>query len=265
MELGTRIEKSGWRQGAFLPPSLISQALGPSGHSATPGDLYVVITQSCDLVHRKVEGEPWCEVLRLRRIPRSDATFEHGRNARKIHVVVHEDGSPVPCEALAYDRFFLPREKLVDAPPLAATALSADTEKNAAQWIARRYSRPAFPDSFNARVASQRSSLKALINADHALLRHLYLRLSSFDELPDQQPYRMKLLLVAPSALWATRQKDIRALGANLIKILHSCTPRLDIVELLPLSDQQTSLALLDDYVPWQIFDYLTTRDEAIA
>lgn len=265
MEPGTLIEHSGWRQGAFLPPSLIAQAVGPGGHAASPDDLYVVITQSCDLVHRKIEGEPWCEVLRLRRIPCADATFEHGRNARKLHLVVHENGSPVPCEAVAHDRFFLPREKLIDAPPLAATTLPRDTEKLATQWIARRYSRPAFPDSFNARVASQRTPLKALIEPNHALLRNLYLRLSSFDELPDHQPYRLKLLLVAPGALWPARQNDIRTLGTQLTALFHTCTPRLEVAELLPLSDQNTPLALLDDYVPWQIFDYLTTRDEAAA
>jgi hypothetical protein len=261
MDPGTRIETLGWRQGSFLPPTLIALATGPDGKAAPPDDLYLVVTQSCDLVHAKIQGEPWCEALRLRRVPRLDGTFQHGRNGRKIHVQVLENGAPLAAEGQAFDRFFLPREKLAEHPPAPSFMLRELTL--VVDWLGRRYSRPAFPHSFNTRVASQQSAIKTFLEKNHFLLRSLYIRLSSFDDMPADQSYRLKLLLVAPSELWKTREADARALAKELSEILVACSPKLEVVEALPMSDDRVSLALLDAYVPWQIFDYLTTRDEA--
>ena len=218
----------------------------------------MVVSQSCDLVHHDLTSEPWCETLRLKCIPQSNGIFEYGRNARRLHLNTRLSDTEHACEAFAHDRFVLPRVQLCEQPPLANHFL--DDPTLLADWFGRRYSRPALPDSFNRRIKSQIKLLTPLLKAHHVLFRDFYLRLSTTRELPDDEIYKLKLLLVPEADV---DSKSVQEVTSELQKILSFASPKLDIVDVTILTDDKVTLRLLADYIPWDIFDYLTTRDEA--
>jgi len=259
--IGARIEQLGWRQGSVLPPELVARARNPNGKPAPneAGNHYVVVTQSCDLVHGDSASEPWCEVIRCRPVPQADGLCEHGRNARKLHTTASIDGAPQVIELLAHDRYFLPRKLLQKHPPSSKVAIDHPPVLSA--WLGRRYSRPALPGRFNDRIKTQKKELSKLLKRDHGLFRAFFLRLSSFDELDPGESYQIKILLVAYAEAFASARDCIADFQKRLEAIIEKC-PDIELRDLQVVSDDRTTLKLIDQYVPWLDYDYLTTRDE---
>lgn len=263
MDFSARIDEHGWRQGSFLPPELIASAspIGGAPILTSDGCLHVVVTQSCDLVNKKIEDEPWCEVLCLRPIPKLLSFRENGRNPRFLHLPVQQNGITSYFEAAAKDRLFLPRKALEMRPPLTTIEIDNRYLEVLTDWLAKRYTRPAFPNNFNHRLKAQESQLKRLLDEGHGLFRGFYLRMNDYGELSDDKPYRIKLLLVAHVEALKEQETDVAQIAKALEGILGKCGG-IEVVEVLVLSENQTSLKTTDDYLPWNNFDYLSVRDE---
>lgn len=263
MECGAQIEELGWRQGCFLPFELVAsaQSIGGATNTDPKGCFHIVVTQSCDLVNNSPEDEPWCEVLCLRPIAKLEALREDGRNPRFLHLTIQQNGINMHCEAAAKDRLFLPRKLLAEHPPLTTVEIENHLLESLTDWLAKRYSRPALPTTFNRRLKAQETHLKRLIDGGHGFFRDFYLRLSTFEELPEEEPYRLKLLLVAYDELLQANKNAVDKTVKSLEEILKKCKG-VDVVEVKLQSDAQTSLKALDEYLPWDTFDYLTVRDE---
>jgi hypothetical protein len=260
---GAKIEDLSWRQGSLIPDELIQQtrSIG-SGIAGSPaeGSFHIVVTQSCDLVNKSLEDEPWCEVMKLRAIPKTESLRENGRNPRFLHFYIEQQGITTPCEVAAKDRLFLPRKILATVPPLTTVEVSEQELKSLTDWISQRYSRPALPSAFNRRLRPQGKSLKRLVEKGHHLFRDFFLRISSFGELADDKPYLLKLLLVAHQEAFDSDAAAVRTFAADLEKMLKSCAG-IEVVDVKIQTDTETSLRAVDDYLPWDDFDYLTDRD----
>jgi hypothetical protein len=265
---GDAIEKRGWVQGKFLSLNLAPHLLavgGPAGE-APDGALYLVVSQSCDLVHGDGEAEPWCEVLRAVPIASADSLCEHGRNPRVFHFSLTKDNRSVPYEIRAKDRLFLPRGHLVDATPANDASISSRTLDTLTAWLANRYTRPALPTAFNLRLKADKkrfAKLKKLIESKHMLVRDFFLKLHPLDEITDAtKSYRIVLLMVAHDRAVQAIPDEVRQFAQTLTTQLTGIDG-IDLVEPVKWqSDTRTSLRQTDDYIPWDIFDYLTTRDD---
>jgi hypothetical protein len=267
MDIGTRIHEHSWRQGCFVNENLIQSAVpigGTKSERRESGWRYIVVTQSCDLLSKKIDDEPWCEVLCLRSIPTADPSLQNGRNPRLMHLVVQESGIDHNFEVAAKDRLFIPRELLANHPPETTIEIDALNLELLTEWLAKRYTRPAFPDQFNVRLKPKREKFKNLLRKSHHLFRGFYLRLSSFEELPDNEAYRLKLLLVAFGERLHDQEQLVSQKAKELEYILRQCD-KIEVVEAKVLSDDKTSLKLLDDYVPWIDYDYLSGPDVGTA
>lgn len=265
---GATIERLGWKQGVLLHPELAQHlvAIGAPQAPAPEGSLHAVVSQSCDVVHGDFEAEPWCEVVRLQRIPTLDPAYEHGKHPRLLHFNISDTGTMAPYAIASKDRFFLKRELLSSHTPCTNPEIPEATRTLVADWLAKRYNRPALPTAFNKRLKASSKlyrKLKSLVEKYHWLFRDFYLNLRPFDEITDPEAkYRVELLLVAPEEAFARSGTELDSFRRQLEENLKQCAG-IVVADMRLLPDTRTSLRLLDDYVPWDDFDYLTPRDDA--
>jgi hypothetical protein len=259
------IEELGWRQGKFLPPGLVALAAPLPGPAAAiaEGEALMVVSQSCDLVHRSFENEPSCEVLLFRRVEKRNSRRSYGENPRFLQIALSRGGKAEVYEAAARGRYFVPRIELANQPPSAEWSCHPDDIELVTAWLAKRYQRPALPSAFNLRLKPNEKAIDNLLDRKHELLTDILLRLDSYDELPPEKPYGVRLLLVAQEEVLRDpeRRDAVSALRDELGQAFAACAGvALDEVQLL--SDTRTPWALVRSYVELD-FDYLTVRDDS--
>jgi len=220
------IRKRGWRQGSIFPKEAHEAISRVRGTPAGEGTCYIVLSQSCDVVHGDLKAEPTVEVLAARRLAGSkkDGNYTFGKNARCLHFDVDEATVGIAHEVLARERFHVPRSLLSEFAPDGNRALSPESVSLLVRWVVARFSRTAFPDAFNDRLSAHEKKLKkALASLDE--VESLYLALDTWDELPPDQPYRIALVgvLRAEDAESAeARQRAEHALG-ELVACINRC------------------------------------------
>ncbi len=192
--------QNGWRQGSSIPAGVLSKFLGelpqfwpPPG----PDDCFVVVSQTCDLLHHCLEAEPLAEVLLCRRISQADGALLYRKNPRRLHVEVTNHQGAIVLEALACEKFSIPRTCLAGLTPDSELALPSGVVSTIAAWLANRYLRPAYPDAFNERLRPVRKKLDDLQKREGRYFERLLLNLEPPDEeLGDGDTYSMVLWCV---------------------------------------------------------------------
>lgn len=257
----------GWKQGAIIEAGSISH----KNLDATGADAFLVLNQTCDLLHEKTTTEPHAELLPLRRIKRLDSTYEGGKNSRKIHIHAILDGETVCVEGAITARVMLPREMLLEAKPSERWQLGSGTLNGILIWFTRRFLRTAFPDSFENRLRPLLSASKTrykgiteVLTPHHALIDTLFLYIHSYDELPVDEPYEIRILIAA-------RKADLD--DPTKLELLHSMANQLGSIfgsaegielerPVMVESLQKISLAQQRDYLIWERYDYLSFGED---
>jgi len=164
VDKAVNIRERGWRQGSVLIPTNLDPEIR-DGLSLHEDSLLFVLTQDCDLVQPDFEKEPYVELLEIRPVTTVDGNYEHGRNARKLDFFLGESAYRASC----HDRHRLNRAILANIEPSGYHPVERTLCDMVADWIAKRYARPAFPDAFNRRLASETyqgsRSFRQLVNA----------------------------------------------------------------------------------------------------
>jgi hypothetical protein len=194
----SRIAALGWRQGSILSDTLAIRARqeAPSRIRMTENDRLIVTSHPCDVVNLRLENEPVVEVLRAASLPAGALNKQEqwGRSPRAWNVALAE--STLQCRV--HDRWPIPRQWLADESP--AGQLPDKETRSMAEWLAKRYVRPAFPSVFDERWASKRKQWFRLLERESALVQGVYVRVSTMDELLAEQPYRVELIVaVSPN------------------------------------------------------------------
>jgi hypothetical protein len=256
MEASEEIRLRGWTQGAVIAAKF-ARALTFRHLPIVEDDaVMVVISQSCDIVQSSIEREPWIEILKARPAQEPNGNYAHGKNPRSIQFGI--DG--VIYEASCHDRAIFPREELAKIEP-DKRQLTQHTIGMLAEWIAKRYVRPAFPDELNRRIYAQRTKIGDVLKKHGALISQILLHHTPADELPvDEGDYALVVKLVVPDDDYADKVKKEAALKATipLEKALNACSG----IKVANCSLASESTITLDDLrwaAPWD-FDYLTHR-----
>ncbi|MDO5552587.1 MAG: hypothetical protein Q4G68_02380 [Planctomycetia bacterium] len=143
-----KIHAAGWRQGSLLSTDVMAEKDCPCHKD----DLVILVSQDCDILHRKLEAEPYIEVLLARSLEQQgrepDQCNYNGRNPRKFLFQMEE---PYRYYEIAIaERYFLDRRLLVNNNPVGKLSKSCVT--SIGRWLANRYIRSAFPDEFINRI-----------------------------------------------------------------------------------------------------------------
>jgi hypothetical protein len=156
--------------------------------------LFLIITQTCDLVNPSFQNEPYFEVLRLTSIegqPAPDALG--GKNSRIIHFQVDTDDGTQLFQTFPYERFFIDRRVLLDHDP--DGFLDGQTSDMVNAWLTKRLIRTAFPDKFDQRWKERRKQIEKVIKR-LKLVKDIYIKIEPFTELEDDNNYEVEIYLL---------------------------------------------------------------------
>lgn len=187
----SKIISNGWKQGSFLLAH--NGIFLDKNQNPLKDGLYMVISQDCDVVNHDLIKEPFVELLFMSEIQEEDGSFTNGKNPRKFHLQVLKDGSNKYLECLIYDKFFLSREHLANSIPISNFRIKDEDLPPFIQWIAKRYTRSAFPDAFNKRTRSVINGIKSILKNDGGESFGLFVRLNTDRELDESEEYKLIL------------------------------------------------------------------------
>lgn len=254
-DIGERLREDGWRQGIIVPASYLLEGL-PDGSPATEVDHAMVVSQSCDLVHHSLDNEPSALILVLKKIDSGSIDLMHGRSPRQLHFQ-SIDGPWF--EAWAWNQVVIPRDHLAGKAALKEIQLAPRTLRTVLDWLAKRFTRIAFPDGFNDSLKAKSGAIGKLLKKNHELFTEILLRVSPFEELEEGGSYELAcyLLMAAEVHDDPARLAKAREVASKLEK--HFEDSGIEVITCSPASEAELTVAELNELVRWD-YDHLTNR-----
>ena len=260
MATGQQVKDNQWRQGSFLPPEMVRSLA--AAHSCDGATHALIITQDCDITHGDLEVEPYAEILFLWPLADINPGLVDGKSSRILHLEAFQKTDHVCFEAQPWNRARIPRENLAKTLPDTSMSLNQGTLKGLIQWVADRYTRTAFPDTFVDRIYTIKAPLERLLKKEGRAFWRLLVAVDPPAEVDENQDYVMECICVVWPEFWddAAKRTEVERAGANLKKLLEGCkgikidTFEVDTADEMPLS-------YLFRYRPWDVFNFLSHRD----
>lgn len=255
-----RIRDRGWIQGAVLDPDAVE---GPDCHDQPLG--WLLVSQSCDLIHHDFEQEPFAEVIPLRPIPAAEegeqGNLLYGKNPRILSL--EGDGGWFQIRVRDLQR--IRREILADMAPLDSLRLEGRRLRMVCDWLAKRYIRPALPDAFNARMQAKPHGPKIrnlLKKRGHVTEAMLMTCVPFHEELEAGSNYSSILWVVMRQELYKDpeRRRNGETLVEELSNLLES-VPGIKFIDCDLRCESEVTLDDLRQFVRWD-FDDLTHRTD---
>lgn len=253
---GEALRALGWRQGSLLRAEVLSELLSDVGDAS----FALLLSQDCDIV-RDEKTEPTLEVVPCRSLEKAKGNYLHGRNPRVFHI--EADGER---EALEID---IRQRRLVSKLDAAALnkrpvqpALDELTVLTVTRWVAKRYTRSAFPDEFNRRLKAAGRKLDMLAKKAIAKpVTSIYIGLEPHDEeLDEDEDYELYVFVAYRDDSKKVQAQDFYE---KLCDILDECDGLdLNRSESGAKSHFEISLADLEEMRRWD-FDYRSIAGDA--
>ncbi|MGD9108117.1 MAG: hypothetical protein PVI75_02995 [Gammaproteobacteria bacterium] len=185
-----------------------------------PG-LYVVISQSCNMLHDSLEDEPDIELLYLEKIDSIDGNYQYGKNPRKIHICIKHGKNKECYLCHIKNRIFIQRTILQDITPSKEYVVEKKVIDSLVNWIIKRYNRAAFPDAFNERLRKSKKSIKDILEKNVDNVHGIFIQLEPEIELDDDKNYEITLRLIFPSHIVTNEErKNLDNVLENIVDIL---------------------------------------------
>ena len=257
MPLGDEVAEQGWCTGAVVPQGMlpaIAQHLARPGAAAVEvaeADWLVVVSQTCDVVARTLEAEPFVEVLHCKPIKKPRAQYRDFRSTRILDFRPNREAHEavaLTAHAVA-DRHLIPRELLRNQTPDGNRHLSSAASQRILAWYALRAGRPSWPDAFVKRLDKEsEDALEAAINLLKEDIAEVRIGIAEKDqELGDDQAYHVAVYFIVDAAIWESDVEGRVAINtafATFVSKLNGC----DGIEV----DQDLSEVVSGDEFTWQ-------------
>lgn len=261
---GIRVQH--WRQGRLLPVAshtVVAQQLNIEPLS--DDDACIVISQSCDLLSPHFEDEPFAEIVIAKPLTSEpNPNRRYRRNPRWLHFQLRVCEERVFYEAWIWHRYRLPRQLFAELTPDTERQLADDDEQRLlVQWLAARYDRAALPDAFQKRLGAVKDKFEDRLRK-MADVSAVFISLNSYEELSDEQPYHLKIILVMRVDDYANQQSKGKLTPhlVKLVELLEKCVPDIEMVgEPVLRSEQEITLHDLRMLRRWEEFDSVSYRE----
>lgn len=128
--------------------SFVAKQLGQGAivsFTSRPGELFIILSQDCDLVHYSLEDEPYADICKVTLLDNT-ASRPPNNSFRKTIIDCLGD-----CAYLVEQKFreHLPREGIYNDDCVVLAKPTVNGHKNLKRWLCARYLRPSFPEAFN--------------------------------------------------------------------------------------------------------------------
>jgi hypothetical protein len=190
-----------WRQGNILLDSY-AHSLGVVAQLNT-NERVIVVTHDCDLPN---QNELFVEAIKGTVVEKEEPHLVGARHPRQLHLrLTCSDGNIVCLELSHQNLIKLPKERLVETGELDRTlTLSQEEKRTLKQWLAARYGRPAFPNSFENRIKIEHgrrkveSQIGRIVSEESKYLVGIFFDLGEDrdNELPSEEPYFLSVSIV---------------------------------------------------------------------
>jgi hypothetical protein len=258
------IQELGWRQGSVLEAATVQQLPEPFVPPLAAGDFVLVISQSCDVVHPSYELEPTVEMLAVRAIPDTakDGNLFFAKNPRKLQFQHDGFNGAQLYEISIHERVRTPRPLLEAAPPSASVTLDPDLVDLISRWVGKRYTRAAFPDTFNKRCSTAAKDIRKALKQHGHLISGVFVRIDPLDEAQDDQPYSVILVLSMRPEVASDEESAAQAAElCNKLEALLAECEGVEVVHSSARSEEEISLHDLRELARWD-YDYLSAATE---
>lgn len=158
--MGEWTRQTQWRQGSLLSAQSAID-LGLRRENEANNFVLMAISHDCDIANENLHAEPAVEFLIGKLIDKVDGSFTRAKNARTLHL---EFETPEGKKAVAFairNRVHVEKADLADhAPDGKWSHTSPKGPISLRWWLAARYFRSSFPDSFEARLTQSKLDQK---------------------------------------------------------------------------------------------------------
>jgi hypothetical protein len=257
LPLGDEVAEQGWCAGAVVPQGMlpaIAQHLARPGAAAAQvaeADWLIVVSQTCDVVARTLEAEPFVEVLHCKPIKKPRTQYRDFRSTRILDFRPNREtyeAVALTAHAVA-DRYLIPRELLRDQAPDGDRRLSREAAQRIMAWYALRAGRPSWPDAFVKRIdKDSEDALEAAIEPLKEDIAEVRIGIAEKDEeLGDDQAYHVAVYFIVDALIWEGDVEGRTAINtafATFVSKLDGC----DGIEV----DQDLSEVVSGDEFTWQ-------------
>ncbi len=207
------LRAEGWKQGCLIHSQYAEQitaaAIDFYNKDETSDIWLVVLTQDCDLV-RNTDVEPFVEILAMKKLPNIPNNPIRGQSARSLHLSLEISGDTHWFEGNIHDRFRIRKESLCDLGCETTLIFKENEHRFLRQWLARRYTRAAFPDRFETHLASTQGRVKSLFKSPEAkLISTVYIAIDNEDIGVDEDYFIRVILTVLSEDLEDVKKRNL--------------------------------------------------------
>lgn len=263
MTAADEIRLRGWRQCSIAADPLRERLLQDELlRDATADDLLIVATQDCDLVCHSFETEPYVEIVIGRHVESLDGNCRFGKNPRRLQFEL--SGTSDTYEVQAISRISIPRDLLAEYAPDPERNLDSVTSRTIPEWLGKRYTRAALPDTFNERSRSAQAKIRDRLKSDGELVEAIFVTVVPNAELPSNEPYSLVVRVVAreETLLDETFEARLVKLSARMTDLFRKCEG-ITLIDCAVVSDEEFTFADMSRSVEWDVYDDLSNRPEA--
>jgi hypothetical protein len=273
-----QLRAEGWKQGCLIHPDKAEQITSASidfyDNTVSSEIWLVVLTQDCDLV-RHTNVEPYVEMLAIQKLSNIPSNSARGQSARTLNLSFEINADMHWFECNIHNRFRIRKESLCDLGVDTSLRVEENEHRLLRQWLARRYTRAAFPDYFEEHLASTKGRVKSLFKSPEAkLISTVYIAIDNEDAGPDEDYFiHVILTAIAEDFEKAEKRELIDSFEERFIEVIgsrpHICfalknrdDPESYDVRVLP--EEDITLSMLRKYKRFDA-DYRSVDDDAVS
>jgi hypothetical protein len=260
-----------WRQG-FVLSAESAKAIGIQHPESPDKTLVLVISHDCDLASPPAK-EPDCEVI-VGAETTADARLANAKNIRVLQLEFANDDEKIIGEFRADRKQAVSKSVMPPEPPIENEKihLAPDDLRTLRTWLAARYRRSSFPDSFDPRMKHKKFAEKIeRVLKDHG--KHVLAMLFNVDdghgsEKPDDETYTLEIYLVYRSANDPDASGDAEQAAQSLEKLFRErffTNGQWHGIELVgavnAMSDSVMTIALANSLDQWYA-DYISLAED---
>ena len=175
--------------------------------------------------------------------------MRYGRNPRRLQL---ETGAGSLLNLSVHDRWVLARSELESHPPDPNLSVDGESLHVLVEWIAKRYTRPAFPDAFNERRNSSTRKIEKELKMNGKLITGLFLAISPNEECSADESYKVALRVSATKETLAAKsvETELARTTKQIADALDACDG-IEVVDHALVSEAAFTLADLRYFQRW--------------
>lgn len=257
-----------WRQGSVVDKAdtvaVLAAAVDRPPETESDAIRLVVVTQDCDILAEPGK-EPFVELIAGLPVDSPDPSRCHGRNPRLLDLPF-TSSMGVVLRFSAHDKFRVRKASLAGMQPAADMSLGSDERYVLRGWIAKRYTRAAFPDELMRRLGDRKKQIDRVLKMDDAKHASAIYIHTTTEELAAGEDYEMKVRITAPTDMWDTEGGPAALLTfeEKLAGALSACSGITPVEDIETMPESDFSIDLLRLYKRFDV-DYRSPNDDSAA